>query len=1371
MVINIISEKVLGVSTEELPQRVRGVYRYACYNCGGSISDLRLSYKAPCEKCLDEGVFQKIIRENKISSLTRREVLELYEKYITMKGQIVELLNEERELEKFEEFFMKATKGFKMWSAQRTWARRLLRGYSFSIIAPTGTGKTVFSLVAALYVIKGLKERGVDRKVYLAFPTTPLLVQAWRRLLEFAKNVGFEICTPDKWGGECLRVVCIHGKLSRKEKEFYIDKVKSLDFDILLSTSAFMHRYEEVLPKGVYNLVVMDDVDAVLRSGRAVRRLLKMIGLSDDEIDEGIKLIKAKTRVITAQGEEAARIKGEIEKLESKIRDAKSKLKEVKLIVNSATGRPRGIYPKLFRVFLNFEAGAKPEAIRNIVDAYVICSNEEELFKKTIEYAKILRDGLLIFVPIDKGIEFAEKVAKALKEEGLSAEAFHSKRQMKLIEDFASGKVGILVGVASYYGVLVRGLDLPERVKFVLFVGVPRHKFSVKLQTASPIDVVRLLSIVREVLEGEEKERVAILVGRISRRLRTMSQGAVAVLREKFIRALQGERVDEETPLLKDLLEGFELLRRYLERADILEKIKGLGDVGLVSENGELYILIPDVATYIQASGRCSRLYPGGITKGLSVVLVDDPRLLNGLVKRLRWIFEGFEIKSIDEINLDSLIKEIEDERLKVKSIIAGEVKPEKQIELVKTALLIVESPNKARTIANLFGKPSVRIIGDKLRVNEVTIGNYVLNIVATGGHVYDLVVDDPPPEATDKGSMNRNSLYGVIIDRDSTGTKYIPVYTDIKKCPNGHQFTNEDKCPRCGATIDSSDRKLDIVKSLQRLASEVDVVLIGTDPDAEGEKIAWDIKSLLEPYAERIYRVEFHEVTRRALIKAIFNPREFNKSLVESQIVRRVEDRWLGFSLSKIVQEYAWPLYCISRLLKKGGVHEDSLRDRCCKPYRFLSAGRVQTPVLGFIKDENEKAKMHEYMKFRVQLHVEGGGTLSITLDYQDAVKIFKHPTNIKKLVYPESVVISLIEVRGDVVNPPPPYTTDSLLADASRILGFTTTKTMELAQDLFEMGLITYHRTDSTRVSDAGLEVARQYLEARYGADKYRDYFRPRTWGEGGAHEAIRPTRPVDAYTLMELVHEGAITVVGRLTREHVRLYDLIFRRFIASQMPPARVLKAKLKVEFIVDGESYEVPVEVTCRIVEKGFHELYPHAITSVEEWVETLTRPVTAFIEKVTRVRYPLPKFHDVVKWMKENGIGRPSTYAKIIQTLLDRKYVIVSKKSKALIVSPLGSYIHEFLSEHFGDLVGVETTKRLEEQMDKIEANMLDYQQALSEIYEEVVGKVRGRTDEIRKKMEEALNEKIGELLAKQCVEKLNRGANLYERTGEIGGS
>jgi len=240
-------------------------------------------------------------------------------------------------------------------------------------------------------------------------------------------------------------------------------------------------------------------------------------------------------------------------------------------------------------------------------------------------------------------------------------------------------------------------------------------------------------------------------------------------------------------------------------------------------------------------------------------------------------------------------------------------------------------------------------------------MGNYIIDIVASGGHIYELIVDESPPE---KGS--KEVLYGIIIDKSSRETKFIPIYTDIKKCPNGHQFTNEDKCPKCDADISTSDRKLYIVEALRKLASEVDIVLIGTDPDAEGEKIAWDLRVLLEPYAEKIQRIEFHEVTRRAIINAILNPRDFNERLVEAQIVRRVEDRWLGFSLSHIVQRYAWSTYCFRYLYQR---NQDVTKDPliCCRPNRNLSAGRVQTPVLGFIIEEYNKTKDPAYSKYIV--------------------------------------------------------------------------------------------------------------------------------------------------------------------------------------------------------------------------------------------------------------------------------------------------------------------------------------------------------------------------------------------------------------------
>jgi len=703
-----------------------------------------------------------------------------------------------------------------------------------------------------------------------------------------------------------------------------------------------------------------------------------------------LELIKIRARLATLTGEEAEKLRKRVEELEREIEKAKKRIANTKLIVNSATGKPRGVYPKLFRVFLNFEAGAKPEAIRNIVDTYIACESKDEIVVKVVELARKLRDGILVFVPIDKGIEFAEEIAEKLKSEGFRAEAFHAKKQVELIDRFARGEIDILVGVASYYGVLVRGIDLPERVKYVIFAGVPRHKFSTRMETISPTDIVRMLAVIREVLEGEEKEKIEIIIGRVSRRLRTMSQGALALLREKFMDYLQKpqserEKMEEETPILRDLYMGFEILKHYLAQPDILVKLEKLGDIGLVKENGELYILIPDVATYIQASGRCSRLYPGGITKGLSVILVDDIRLLNGLVKRMRWLFEGFNLRNLYELDLDSLIKEIEAEREKVRKILSGEIQPEQQLELVKTVLLIVESPNKARTIANFFGKPSIRIVNDVLRVYEVTMGNYIIDIVASGGHIYELIVDESPPE---KGS--KEVLYGIIIDKSSRETKFIPIYTDIKKCPNGHQFTNEDKCPKCDADISTSDRKLYIVEALRKLASEVDIVLIGTDPDAEGEKIAWDLRVLLEPYAEKIQRIEFHEVTRRAIINAILNPRDFNERLVEAQIVRRVEDRWLGFSLSHIVQRYAWSTYCFRYLYQR---NQDVTKDPliCCRPNRNLSAGRVQTPVLGFIIEEYNKTKDPAYSKYIVNIHVEGDVELSVELDHNEASSIFK--------------------------------------------------------------------------------------------------------------------------------------------------------------------------------------------------------------------------------------------------------------------------------------------------------------------------------------------------------------------------------------------
>ena len=1306
---------------------IHGIYRYSCPNCEGPNSDLRLYYKAPCPSCLSERKFIEIltaIRDKEYFDIVKTYYNNLREE-AREKGLFKELYNKLKLIKDFEEFFAKATGGYRLWSAQRTWAIRLLKGKSFSIVAPTGMGKTMFALAISLFLVM----RNRKNKVYLVFPTTPLLLQAYNKLLKLAEKSGFDVCSDDEIGNSnCISIVAIHGKLSKAKREEYISAIRDGRFNILLSTNMFMHKHYELLLDKNFKLIVMDDVDAVLRSGRAIRILFKILGLSEDDIEYALDYIRNRPRLISimksATKEKREQAEHQLTEMEKRISTIRKKIKSL-VVVSSATGRPRGIYPKLFKALLGFEVGSRGEAIRNIVDAYVEPVNGAENLLLSI--VRRIGSGGLIFVPLDKGVEYAEKIADMLKKAGIKTEAFYAGKPLAFLEKFAKGELDILVGVATYYGLMVRGLDLPERVKYAIFVGVPRHKFSSKLERPRPSDILRLLSILRDVVEGEDKREVELLIGKLSSKMRRLSQGAIMKLREDLEKKLRGEEV-EETPLLKLLVEALNKVNYLLSRKDVWEKLKEKSDIALVRENGRDFLLIPDVATYIQASGRTSRLYPGGITKGLSIVVVDDHRLLNGLKKRMKWLFEDFEIKPLKEIDLDSLVKEINRERERVRQILAGEVEVEKAVELTKTALLIVESPNKAKTIASFFGKPSTRVVGDGLLVYDVTTGDYVISIIASIGHIYDLVVDE--------GFRN----YGVnIVDGF-----FIPVYTDIKKCAScGHQFTNEPTsknivCPRCGS--DKVTRKLDVVKVLRELASEVDVVFIGTDPDTEGEKIGWDLKVLLEPYTREIKRVEFHEVTRKAILNAIRNPRSFDLRLVEAQIVRRIEDRWLGFALSGVAQKYFWAKYCfedlhvnLAKWHKRRRVVIDDISKfndlpHCCEENRNLSAGRVQTPVLGYIIQRYSEQRDPNKWRYYLVISVNGGA-LKVEVDKETYEHVDFELREGKK-VY---ATLKEVDKHEEIVNPPPPFTTDTLLEEASLRLGLSTTRTMEVAQDLFELGLITYHRTDSTRVSDAGIAVARAYLEEKYGA-LAPIYFKPRSWGVGGAHEAIRPTRPIDSDRLRELVKEGVLVLAKPLTRYHYEVYRIIFERFIASQMPPAHVVKQVIEVS--INGVKRNI--ERIIGIREKGFTEVYRAYIT-VEPEVADGNYPILKGIQ----AKPPLARFHDVIKWMKAQEIGRPSTYAKIVQTLINRRYVEVQGKHKALVPTERGKMIYSELIKHYPDVVGIDVTRRLELKMKDIEEGRADYQEILRELYRELNEKVINN-EEVNQKLLKMWNDFCG---------------------------
>ena len=1258
------------------------VYGRACPNCGGFISDTRLKLGVPCTSCLKtrpkdtsiDGIYNELKRAGRLQGF--HILYSIRKKY-----------------EEMVDFFKKCV-GNEPWSIQKLWLKRIAKEASFAMIAPTGIGKTTFGIAVALYLaLKGYK-------TYIIVPTTTLAIQLEKRIEEMSSRAGV-----------IVRPLVIHSRLRKKEKEVRESQLDDPEgFDILVTTSNYLLRNADRIIKHDFKLIFVDDVDAVLRGSKAINYILYMAGFNDDDIEKGLKIIKLK-RELAYRGEDPELL-NRISRLEESLERKRRKLGKI-VIIASATGNPRGTRVKLFKELMGFEIGARPEFIRNITDCYL--KPKGDPVDEVIKLVKMLGNGGLVYVPIDAGREYAEQVAEALRKAGIAAEAMHSKN-IKAIDAFVAGELSVLVGVATYYGVLVRGIDLPEIIRYAIFVGVPRHKIGLRLKEVKPQDVLRLLPLVRDALGDDKlKRKIDSYIARIRRTLRRLGSFAL----QRIDEVLKGKREPEST-FEREFLEALNLLKELTKKEEVLNSIKQNPEVAVIEEEGELYVLIPDAPTYIQASGRTSRLYLGGISKGLSVVIVDDERLLKGLERKLKWIIEDFNFVPLENVDLKKVVEEIDSDRSMIRALKEGKVPKElltrkgKMLEL-KTALLIVESPNKARTIARFFGRPSVREYG-RLRVYEVNLGNYTLLITASGGHIYDLITDvsDIP------------NIYGVAYLSKGREISFIPIYTTLKRClDKGHQFTVElheetPKCPICGSS-NIFDAKVTI-DAIRDVALEVDEVLVGTDPDTEGEKIAFDIVNTVLPVNSNVKRIEFHEVTKRAIINAVNNPREVDLNLVRAQLVRRIEDRWLGFSLSRLLQTEFWQKFC--KEIMPAPSYKENIKwylGLCTEnplEYRNLSAGRVQTPVLGWIIQAYEDHIRSKRLYIIVDID---GIRLDIPVPEELRKKLRLGPKSIAE------VQVSIPEVKEEVseLNPPPPYTTDSALADISSILKIPAPRAMQILQDLFELGFITYHRTDSTRVSEVGIAVAREYLKEQLG-DEFSNYYSPRTWGAGGAHEAIRPTRPIDANTLRSLISEGVIEPVRPLTKAHYKVYDLIFRRFIASQSKSAKVRKLTFKAiakAKLKNGEEVEIgtkDVEVYVEALFDGFLRFYSYI---------ALKKPVRSgtyvFKEGEFEVRErhekPLHTQASIIKLMKEREIGRPSTYAKIIDTLFKRGYVTFEKTTKRGIVPLLlGKKVYEYLTERYSELVSEERTRILERKMKAVEEGSVDYKELIRELNREL---------------------------------------------------
>ena len=1236
----------------------------ACPNCNGKIDDFRLQQGLPCKECLP-----KIPDFQKNHPDFRKMVAKELEKRGRLLGyaQLVELDSQTQE---FISIFQKLT-GSKPWSAQITWARRSMRGESFAIIAPTGVGKTTFlSVLATYFAMK-------NKRVLMIAPTALLA----RQIARWVKNNCEKM-------NVTLNVAEIHGEETESSKKASLKMVEEGSANIVVLTSMGLSRIFAKISKLEFDVALVDDVDSLLRRSVNIERVLNLLGFSSSVQEIAAQSVLARLKLARAfrQGladsDETKTLLERYQTLKSEIEKYKlSRVKLGQLIVSSATARPRGLKVKLFRELLGFEAGSSSGYLRNIIDVcvYLETRTSESVLKSAVEWVKKLGKGGLVFVSKEFGKSFMEKLVERLREVGVKA--YHTKGAFrKRVDEFAKGDVDVLIGTASYYGKLVRGIDLPESVRYTVFVGVPKFKTSLQDEEASPTGLIRLLYATADFITNPlERQKLFEQATKLRKLIQNLSPGDLSLVTKA---------IQEQTTLTgylgkvqEEVGEGRKLFHMMLAQPGVLKKLKESDRLIIEEEESGFVVLTPDVKAYIQASGRSSRLLGGKLTLGLSVVLVDNERVMSALMRTMqiassstKWYTPTQnkrklkEISTSESLTLEEVLKRIDADRTRKRT------SPSE--DLMKSALLIVESPNKARTIANFFGRPGRRF-SEGRTFYEVMINGTLFTISSTGGHIVDL-----PHKAS-----SRNN-YGV----PKTNNHFVPIYDFLNRCNScSFQFTGVvEKCPNCGSN--NLRRAYDVVQALRKAASDVSSVYVATDPDSEGEKIAWDIALLLSPYTSEIKRARFHEITPEAVLKAINGATQIDDRLVKAQIVRRIDDRWIGYGLTELLTKSQNQFF-----------EEEKRRLR-------VPAGRVQIPVLGWIIQKSEQNKLSKVRKFRV--------VAKISLTEQFKVVFKKAYTaingNIKQYIEElrkSKILVKQIETQDVELKAPPPFTTDTILEEASKSFGWSVEEIMRRLQDLFELGLITYHRTDHTHVSQTGIEIARVYLESTWKSE-WQKLFKPRSWGEEGAHECIRPTKPLNADELKRQIDLLQIPGAEALDFRHIRLYDLIFRRFIASQMSNCKMRRQKAKLVLL----DLETTLEGYSAVLEEGFNRVYPpRMVTPLQPGMEFEVLQV----EHVVSSESPLPTEGEVVAYMKKKGIGRPSTYASTIERLKKHGYVFATKRN-SLVATASGKTVYEFLAQKLDTLKSIldeEYTAALQKRLQKVETGEEDYSKVALECY------------------------------------------------------
>ena len=539
---------------------------------------------------------------------------------------------------------------------------------------------------------------------------------------------------------------------------------------------------------------------------------------------------------------------------------------------------------------------------------------------------------------------------------------------------------------------------------------------------------------------------------------------------------------------------------------------------------------------------------------------------------------------------------------------------------------------------------------------------------------------------------------------------------------------------------------KKELIAELKKEAKSAKTVYLATDPDREGEAISWHLKELLDLPDDKVKRVTFNEITKKVVQESIAAPRSIDQDLVDAQQARRVLDRIVGYRLSPLL----WK-----------------------KIRRGLSAGRVQSVAMRLVaqrEKEIEEFVPQEYWTLDALLKKQGSDAVFKAHYYGKNGKKYEPATQeetqeICRDVRSERFTVKSVKRTDKQRSPSPPFTTSTLQQEASRKLNMTPRRTMAIAQQLYEgveitgegaVGLITYMRTDSLRISHEAQAAARELIDSRYGSN-----YRPNTFrqykakaGAQDAHEAIRPSN-------VKLTPEQ---VKSDLTGEQYRLYKLIWSRFLASQM--ANAVYDSVNVELEAGVHSFRASAS---SLKFAGYAAVYEESRDEEKEEKEPALPPLEEgecvdldHMEPLQHFTQPPAHFTDasLIRALEENGIGRPSTYAPTVSTILDREYV--AKEGKYLRMTPLGLVVNDLMCQRFPKIVDVKFTANMEKELDEVESGDKNWKKLLGEFY----GDFDSNLTQVEKDMEGVYLKVPDEVSEEKCDV---CGRNMVVKTGRFG--